>query len=387
VSIRNIAVFTGSRSEYGLLSQVVKSIFLEPSLEVSLIVSGSHLLDEYGKTVWEIDKSCVNRIKKIAFNANINDKEIETLLFFSNLVSRGANVLTELRPDIIVLAGDRYETFAMATTAFYLNIPIAHISGGDLSLGGHFDDSVRHSITKLSHLHFATNDDSYKRILSLGEEPWRVFNVGSTAIDNILSSDCLAPKEIANEFNVDLAKPIIVFTQHPITTEADLSYSQTKESLEALNELSYQTIITYPSNDSGSDGVIKAIEEFSNNPNFRIRKSLGWKSHLGLLKVVSVVVGNSSSGIIETPILKLPCVDIGTRQLGRLRSENVIDTPNKKEEIKKAIKKAINDKKFVERVKNCSNPYGEGGASKQITNILKSISLHKSLLQKKMTFC
>ena len=135
MSIRNIAVFTGSRSEYGLLSQVVKSIFLEPSLEVSLIVSGSHLLDEYGKTVWEIDKSCVNRIKKIAFNANINDKEIETLLFFSNLVSRGANVLTELRPDIIVLAGDRYETFAMATTAFYLNIPIAHIFGGDLSLG------------------------------------------------------------------------------------------------------------------------------------------------------------------------------------------------------------------------------------------------------------
>ncbi len=386
MSVRNIAIFTGSRSEYGLLSQVIKSVYLEPSLEVSLIVSGSHFIDEFGETVCEIDESYVDRIKKIVSSTHSNDKEIETLLSFSDLVNRGARALTDLRPHIIVLAGDRYETFAMAATAFYMNIPISHIFGGDLSLGGHLDDSVRHSITKLSHLHFATNDDSYKRILSLGEEPWRVFNVGSTAIDNILSGECLTSKEIANEFNIDLAKPIIVFTQHSITTDADLSYMQTKESLEALNESLYQTIITYPSNDSGSDGVIKAIEENSNNCNFRVRKSLGWKNYLGLLKVASVVVGNSSSGIMETPILKIPCVNIGTRQLGRLRSENVIDVSYKKGEIKKAIDKAVNDREFVEKVRNCSNPYGDGEASKKITNILKSIPLNKSLLQKKMTF-
>lgn len=386
MSKRKIAVFTGNRAEYGLLHPVIKALSLEPLLDEYLIISGSHLSDDYGRTISEIDTSRVKEVRIIDLKACANDKKAEVLLSFRLIIKYGIDVLKELRPDIIVLAGDRYETFSMAATSFYTNTPIAHLFGGDLSQGGHLDDSVRHSITKLAHIHFTTNEDSYKRVIGLGEERWRVFNVGSTAIDNIISGECSKPEDIAKEFNIDLAKPIILFTQHPVTTESDLAYDQVKESLEALKELGYQTIITYPCNDAGSEYIIKAIGEYANNPFFRIKESLGWKHYLGLLKIAYVVVGNSSSGLMETPILKVPCVNIGTRQNGRLRSENVINVPYEKEEIKKAIIKATTDRNFIERVRNCSNPYGDGGASKKIVEILKSIPLERVLLQKKMSF-
>ncbi len=385
MSRRKIAIFTGNRAEYGLLHPAIRELSLEPSLEVYLIISGSHLSDNFGRTVSEIDTSYVKKVKKIDFRVSADNKTAEILLSFSMIVKYGVDVLMEFRPDIIVLAGDRYETFSMGITAFYLNIPIAHLFGGDLSQGGHLDDSVRHSLTKLAHLHFVTNEDSYKRVLVLGEENWRVFNVGSTAIDNVISGEYSKPDDIAREFDIDLSKPIILFTQHPVTTESNLAYDQVKESLEALKELGHQTIITYPCNDAGSEYIIKAISEYADNSVFKIRKSLGWKHYLGLLGIATVVVGNSSSGIMETPAFKVPCVNIGTRQAGRLRSENVIDVPYKKDEIKRAINKAITDKDFIEKVRNCSNPYGNGGASRKIVEVLKSIPLNKALLQKKMT--
>jgi len=382
---RKIAIFTGNRSEYGLLYSVIKSLSLEPSVEAYLIISGSHLSRKFGKTVNEIDVSLVKKVRKIesAFFADIG--RVKSLLSFSTVVRQGSNILSKLKPDLIVLAGDRSETFAMAITAFYLNIPIAHLFGGDLSQGGHLDDSVRHSITKLAHLHFTTNKLSYKRVLDLGEESWRVFNVGLTSIDNIIVGEYASRQNIAKEFNLDLKKPIIIFTQHPVTTESELAYNQVKESLEALNELSYQTIITYPCNDAGSEQIIKAINEYADNSSFRIKKSLGWKYYLGFLRIGAVVVGNSSSGLMETPIFKVPCVNIGTRQKGRLRAENVIDTPYKKNKIKKAIIKSFTDRNFIKKVKNCSNPYGNGRASKKIIKVLKSVPLNRALLQKKMT--
>jgi GDP/UDP-N,N'-diacetylbacillosamine 2-epimerase (hydrolysing) len=205
-------------------------------------------------------------------------------------------------------------------------------------------------------------------------------------IDNIISKEYLKPEEIAKEFNLDLGRNIILFTQHPVTTESELAYSQVKESLEALKELNLQTIITYPCNDYGSEFIIKAIKEYADNPSFRITKSLGWKKYLGILEISSVVAGNSSSGLIETPIFKVPCVNIGNRQNGRLRAENVIDVPYDKVAIKQAISKALTDPVFLKQVKNCSNPYGTGGAAKSIIRELRDQCLNKRLLQKKMTF-
>lgn len=383
---RKIAVFTGNRAEYGLLNPVIGELSSRTSLEIHLIISGSHFLEDFGRTVAEIDISSVKNVRKIPISINHTNKKVELLLLFSSIMQHGAHIHSKLKSDLIILAGDRYETFAMAVTAYYLNVPIIHLFGGDLSQGGHLDDSVRHSITKLAHLHFTTNESSHNRILNLGEEKWRVFNVGSTVIDNILSSKYATADELVKEFNIDLTKPIILFTQHPVTTETEMAYNQTKVSLEALKECGYQAVITYPCNDPGSDQIINAISEYASIPHFRIIKNLGWKRYHGFMKIASVVVGNSSSGLMETPFFKIPCVNIGTRQEGRLRAENVIDTPYQKDAIKDAINTALNDNDFRRKAFNCSNPYGNGGASKRIADVLESIPLNQALLQKKMTF-
>lgn len=383
---KKIAVFTGNRAEYGLLHPVIRSLVADSSMATYLIISGSHLSDEFGMTISEIDASNTKEVIEIPLPiAKVNENE-EMLLSFSTIINNGIEILKRWEPDMIVLAGDRFETFAMAVTSFYMNIPIAHLFGGDLSQGGHLDDSARHSITKLAHLHFTTNDDSYRRVIALGEEKWRVFNVGSPVMDYVVKGDYASPDEIARELELEIDKTIILFTQHPITTESELAYDQVRESLEALKGLGYQTIITYPCNDAGSKRIIEAIREYRGVPNFRIRKSLGRRLYLGCLKIVSCVAGNSSSGLIETPLFKVPAVNIGDRQAGRLKAENVIDVPCEREAITKAIRQTIEDYHFITKAKNCSNPYGEGGASKQIVDVIKSKNIKSILLKKKMTF-
>ncbi|MFA5339651.1 MAG: UDP-N-acetylglucosamine 2-epimerase [Candidatus Omnitrophota bacterium] len=381
---RKIALFTGNRAEYGLLRPLVKELLSRRGFNTQLIVSGSHLSEKFGNTHSEIEYFDRLEVKKVLLPQS--DLPDNVLPVFAELVKSGARLLGRIRPDILVLAGDRYETYAMAISAFYSNIPIAHLFGGDLSQGGNLDDSVRHSITKLSHLHFVSNQDSYLRVLGLGEEKWRVFNVGSTAIDNFLSGEYAKPKELARDLKIDPDRAVIVFTQHPVTTESELAYSQIKESLDALKEFGCQTIITYPCNDAGSDRMIKAIKEYARVPHFRIRKSLGWKNYFGILRIASAVAGNSSSGIMETPVFKVPCINIGSRQQGRLRSGNVIDVPYKKTAILMALRKAVSDKAFLRKVRNCRNPYGSGRAAIKIADALERVTPGKCLLQKRMTY-
>jgi UDP-hydrolysing UDP-N-acetyl-D-glucosamine 2-epimerase len=383
---KKITVFTGNRAEYGLLHPVIRSLASDSSMETYLIISGSHLSDEFGMTVSEIDVSGIKEVKEIPLpTVKVNENE-GMLLSFSAIINNGLEKLKRWEPDMIVLAGDRFETFAMAVTSYYMNIPIAHLFGGDLSQGGHLDDSARHSITKLAHLHFTTNDDSYKRVIALGEEKWRVFNVGSPVMDYVVKGDYASPDEIARELELEIDKPIILFTQHPITTESELAYDQVKESLEALKGLGYQPVITYPCNDAGSEHIISAINEYKLIPYFRVRKSLGRRLYLGCVRIASCVAGNSSSGLMETPLFKVPAVNIGVRQAGRLKAENVIDVPCKRESITKAIRQTIEDHHFIARARNCSNPYGEGGASNRIFDIIKSTKIDSRLLKKQMTY-
>ena len=337
-------------------------------------------------TVSEIDCSMTKEVQKIHLPVLQENEKEGMLLSFAAIISNGAEILKRWEPDMIVLAGDRCETFAMAVAAFYLNVPIAHLFGGDLSQGGHLDDSARHSITKLAQLHFTTNNDSYKRVIALGEEKWRVFNVGSPVMDSVVNGDYSAPEEVARELQLEIDKPIILFTQHPLTTESELAYAQVKESLEAMKELGYQTIITYPCNDAGSESIIRAINEYKAVSHFRIRKSLGRRLYLGCLRIASCVAGNSSSGLIETPLFKLPAVNIGDRQAGRLRAENVIDVPCERASIKKAIALTMDDPQFMAKAKKCTNPYGEGGASQLILDVIKSIKIDSRLLKKQMTY-
>lgn len=383
---KKVAVFTGNRAEYGLLHPVIRSLAADSSLVTYLIISGSHLSEEFGMTVSEIDCSWIKEVQKVPLPVLRENEKEGMLLSFAAIITSGAEILKRWSPDMIVLAGDRCETFAMAVTAFYLNVPIAHLFGGDLSQGGHLDDSARHSITKLAQLHFTTNNDSYERVLGLGEEKWRVFNVGSPVMDSVVNGDYAAPDEVARELQLTMDQPIILFTQHPLTTESELAYAQVKESLEALKELGYQTIITYPCNDAGSESIIRAINEYLSIPYFRIRKSLGRRLYLGCLRIVSCVVGNSSSGLIETPLFGLPAVNIGDRQAGRLRAENVLDVPCARASIKMAIRQSMDDPHFIAKAKKCANPYGEGGASQRILDVIKSMKIDGRLLKKQMTY-
>lgn len=381
-----IAVFSGNRAEYGLLYPVIKHLSKDTSFQVTLIISGSHLSDDYGRTIDEIDCYDLHKVVKIELGDSINSENVKLLKSYAIIINNSETILNEILPHVLLIAGDRYETFALAVSAFYGNIPIAHIFGGDLSQGGHLDDSARHAITKLAHIHFTTNENSYQRVLRLGEERWRVNNVGSPFVDTVLSGEYASSEQIKENLRLNLEKPFILFTQHPVTTEAEQSYGQVKESLEALKSLKIQTIITYPCVDPGSESIIKAINEYSKTEHFIIKKSLGFRYYLGCMKLAACVVGNSSSGLIETPIFKIPCVNIGTRQAGRLASSNVINVGYDRDEIMRAIKRALTDRDFLKRVKNSENPYGDGNSSKKIADILKSILFEKKILQKQMTY-
>lgn len=381
--MRTIAVFTGNRSEYGLLYPVIQAIRQEPQLRCKLVVAGDH----GAPSAFHLGELAQDRMVP---DARIPLKRARSLgemaMGVAAVTQKGVPSLQRLRPQMILAAGDRYETFGFVIAAFYMNIPVAHLFGGDVSMGGHLDDSVRHAITKLSHLHLTSNPESERRLKRLGEESWRIFNVGFPAGDTVSSGDIASPAEISRLLSLRLDRPIIVFTQHPVTIEVDQAVRQIRPSLQALKEFGVQTVVTYPNGDAGSQAMIREIERYKKTPHFRLHRSLGRRRYLGLLNVASVMVGNSSSGLAESVLFKLPCVDVGTRQEGRLRGRNVLRADYDKEEIKAAIRKALFDRSFLKQVRRCRNPYGTGESGRAVAKILAKVPLTPRLLQKRITF-
>ena len=388
-------MFTGNRAEYGLMYPVLKSISIHSKLEYFLLVSGAHLQEDFGFTIREIEKDGF----KVYSEINLKMGE-DTLYSTAQAIGSGiislSKVLYELRPDFLVVYADRFEGFAAVITGTQMNIPTAHIEGGDLTNGGALDDSVRHAMTKLAHLHFTTNEQAAERVRLLGEEPWRVYNVGSPAIDLIAAGYYAKPSELYEKYKISKDKPIVIFTQHSVTTEFEKANLQIKPSLDAMRILAKegcQVIITYPNNDAGGKHIIKEIENLKQEQleNIRIHQSLGRYNYHGILNLCGregrgVCVGNSSSGIKETPALGCPFVNIGFRQDGRLRADNVIGVGYNKDEILGAIRKALYDEEFRRKCYFCDNPYGAGNAGEKIADILATIDINLKLLQKKMTF-
>ena len=377
---RKICVMTGTRAEYGLLYWLMKEIESDKDLELQLIATGMHLSPEFGLTYKIIEKDF-----KI-------DKKIEMLLSSDTSVgiskSMGlaqisfAEAYDELNPDIIVVLGDRYEIFSAVSAAMIARIPIAHIHGGEATQGL-IDESIRHSITKMSHLHFTATTEYQNRVIQLGEHPSRVFNVGGLGIDNIKKLQLLSKEEFEKSIGFKLNKKNILVTFHPVTLEKSTSKEQFKELLDAIDELSDTNIIFTKAN-SDTDGRIinQMIDDYvSKNSNKAISfTSLGQLRYLSALQFVDAVVGNSSSGLIEAPTFKIGTINIGDRQKGRIKAKSVIDCKPKKEEIKKAFNK-LYSKEFQNMLKKVKNPYGDGMASKKIVNILKSVKL-KDILKK-----
>lgn len=373
---------TGTRAEYGILKSVLKEIEADAGLQLSLIVIGMHLSPEFGYTVKEIERDGFKIGAKIAV-LHSEDTKVSMAKSIGESLSRTAEALEKTNPDILVVLGDRSEMLAGAIAATYMGIPIAHIHGGDVS--GNVDEPVRHAITKLAHIHFPATKKSARRIIKMGEESWRVHVVGAPGLDGILSEKVPSRREVARKYDLNLSKPVLLVLQHSVVAEADHAAKQMRETLEAVKSLGLQTILIYPNADAGGRRMIEVIKEYK-YPFVKVFKSVPRGDYLSLMKLASVMVGNSSSGIIEAASFCLPVVNVGTRQEGRQRAGNVIDASYDRQEIISAVKKALNDTSFKEKVKRCRNPYGDGRAGKRIAEILAQVPLDSKLLEKRMTY-
>jgi UDP-N-acetylglucosamine 2-epimerase (non-hydrolysing)/GDP/UDP-N,N'-diacetylbacillosamine 2-epimerase (hydrolysing) len=390
---RRIAVFTGNRAEYGLQYPILRALHADPRVETFLLAGGAHLEENFGKTVAEIEKDGFHVYRQVEIRM-AHDTLFATAQAIGTALLSLSAILNELRPDFLVVYADRYEGFAAMITGTQMNIPTAHIEGGDYTEGGALDDSVRHAMTKLAHLHFATNQQAVGRILGLGEEPWRVFNVGQPALDLIAAGLYASPEHVLCELQLDRSRPIVLFCQHSVTTEFELATDQVRPSLAALRRLAeegWQVVATFPNNDAGGRHIIEEMKTLDGVPGIVMRKSLGRFVFHGLLNMIGrvgrgAVAGNSSAGIKETPAFGCPVVNIGSRQQGRLRATNVLDVPYDAEAIVAALRRSVTDEAFRHQCATCENPYGAGNAGPKITEVLATIPINADLLRKRMTY-
>ncbi len=379
---RKIAIVTGTRAEFGLLFWLMKAIQEDEDLELQLLVTGMHLSPEFGLTHREITNA-----------GFVINKKIEMLLSSDTPVgiskSMGlaqisfAEAFEELKPDIVVVLGDRFEIFSAVSAAMIARIPIGHIHGGEAT-EGLIDESIRHSITKMSHLHFTATKSYRKRIIQLGEEPDRVFNSGSPGLDNIYKLEFLNKESFEKSINFNLGRQNVLVTFHPITLESKTSKKQFGELIAALDELEDTHIIfTKPNADTEGRGIIEMIDKYvaENSLKACAFSSLGQLRYLSALKHVDLVIGNSSSGLIEAPSFNIPTINIGDRQRGRMKNKSVIDCEPERSSIERAIQIAFSPE-FRQGIINVENIYGKGGASEKIKEILKQVDL-SNILKKK----
>ena len=376
---KKIAVLTGSRSEYGLLKPILKKILVSQQLELNLIVTGMHLSFEHGHTVDEIEKDGFP-IRSSVDMLLVGDSPAVTAKSIGIGMIGMTQTLTEIKPDLLMVLGDRSEALVGALSAAIMQIPVTHIHGGELTRGC-IDDSLRHCITKLSHLHFAPTLKSAERILAMGEEPWRVHVVGAPGLDSIIGMSFLSREIIFKRFNLDINKKLILVVYHPETIGEHDHYKEMKIVLEAVKSLNEQAVIVYPNSDAGYSAVIRAINEYKEHAQFYWYPSLSQQDYLNLMKESSLMIGNSSSGIIEAPSFYIPVINIGQRQLERERALNIIDVSYDYEAIVTAMHKAESDR-FIRSAKKSVNPYGNGNASIKIINILESIKTYSKFLKK-----
>ena len=378
--MRKICIVTGSRSEYGLLYWLLKEISSDKNLKLQLIVTGMHLSKEFGLTYREIIKE-FGIDEKI--NMNLKPNSSLNISKSMNIAQKSfLKTFIKLKPNIVVLLGDRYEILSAAIASIIIKLPIAHIHGGELTKGS-WDDNIRHSITKMSHLHFTANEIYRKRVIQLGEEPHRVFNVGGLGIENIKKLKFLSKKEFEKSINFKLNKKNLLVTFHPVTLENETSKKHFQELLKALSELRETNIIFTKSN-SDLDGLVinNMIDKYvqDNRKNSIGFFSLGQLRFLSALQHVDAIVGNSSSGLLEAPSFKIATINIGDRQKGRIKAMSVINCVPKKNDIKRSIKK-IYSKKFKNLLEKNYNPYDNGLASRKILKVLKNFNL-KHIIKK-----
>jgi GDP/UDP-N,N'-diacetylbacillosamine 2-epimerase (hydrolysing) len=377
---------TGIRSEYDIMSSVFRAIADHPALDLQLVVTGAHLADAFGHTADEIRADgfvVADEIESLLNGDQASFRVKGLAIQLQGLVQTVARV----KPDILLVLGDREESMTTALVGAYMNIPVAHIAGGDRVIGN-VDDQIRHAVTKLAHLHFVTNRESAQRILHLGEQPFRVFDVGNPGLDRLLEVPAISADELSRRlgFAITDGEPLVMLIQHVISTEIDQAYEQMKTSLEAVREFGVKTVLSYPNSDAGGQQMIRAIREFESLPFLYAAKNIPRLEFVNLMRRASCLLGNSSAGILEAPLLKLPVINVGNRQRGRLHAENVEFVPHNKDRIIEALRQAIFDPEYRKTVAACANPYGDGHSSVRIADLLATTPLDDKLLIKDITY-
>lgn len=386
--MKRIGVVTGTRAEYGYLRPLLHAISSEPTFELRVYATGMHLLKEYGDSIKEIENDGFEIIRRIDMGSKAMLVECDLPISIGTGIIGFANTFAEEKPDLVIVFGDRTEPFAAAIASTTMNTPVAHIAGGEIGMGD-IDHVMRHAISKLSHLHFVQTEESRHRLIKLGEEDWRIHNVGALTLDTILNTELYTREELSKRLSFEFGKFILI-AYHPVSTEWQDAESQMRLVLDAVakvaTESNLQIVITYPNDYPGGTRIVDVTNSYSDRASIQVFKNLSHIDYISLMKLCEVYIGNSSSGLIEAPSLGVPYVCIGTRQKGRERARNVIDVDYDEDEIKSALRKALHDSKFLESVAKCDSPYGDGKASQRITEVLKHTSFDNRLLRKKMTY-
>ena len=383
--IRKVLAVTGIRSDYEVLAPVLSAINSHKGLNLQIVVCGAHLSQSFGFTLAEIEKDgfeIVDRIESLLSSDSLESRARGLGIQLLGLVQ----TVSRVRPDFLLVLGDREEAISTALVGAYMNIPVAHVCGGDRVVGN-VDDQIRYATSALSSIHFTSNIESAERLIRMGEQPFRVFNFGNPGIDKLVSEPHLTKQEISRMLNFDLGEsPFLVILQHVISSESDLAYSQMKTTLQAIKNLGLKSIIIFPNSDAGSGELIKVIEEYEDTPLFKVAKHLPRNLFVNLLRHANCLVGNSSAGIMEAPALKLPVVNIGNRQKERLHAENVQFVQHDEGQICSAVTKAVFDQDYIASLEFSSNPYGDGQSARLIADKLSTIELTNELLIKDLTY-
>lgn len=381
--MRKICVVTGTRAEYGLLSRLMRMIKDSQETQLQLIVTNMHLSSKYGNTYKEIENDGFTIDRKVPIiDENSNNDSLSTVMEMSRGLKGYAEAYQELKPDLLLILGDRYEMLAAATAALIMRIPIAHISGGAISEGA-FDDAIRHSITKMSQLHFTEAEDYRRRVIQLGEQPDRVFNVGALGVENIMKLPLMSEEEIEADIKFKIDKKTILVTYHPVTLGNHTVEQDITEFMNALCQRpDIRVIFTMPNSDTGSQAIVEAINGFvaKNQERSVAYKSLGVLRYLSVMKEVGAVVGNSSSGLVEVPSFGIPTLNIGDRQKGRLAAESVLNCDTDCESILAGLARVLSPE-FIEVASKSQNPYDKEGTAKSIFDVISTYPL-KELNQK-----
>jgi len=382
-----IIAITGIRSEYDLLKPLLKALEADSAFKLGIVVAGAHLTPLHDYSVRQIendDFTIVERIENLIHSNSFLGKLKSTGLLIQGL----GQVISREKPDLLIVIGDREEAIAGSLSGSYMSTPVVHIAGGDNThpIGGNVDEEVRHATTKLSHIHLTMAEEFKQRVINLGEEPWRVFTVGSGGIDNLRTEKVADLDELSQVLGKDVFENYLTLIHHPLNSQLEHTAEEMRVCLEACVQSGYKIFVGAPNSDPGFEDIAKVIDEYSNNKNVHIYRNLSRYDFVSLLRNSRCLVGNSSLALHEAPFIGLPCVNVGERQRGRLADNNIQFVPVELNKIISAIKKAVNDENYRKSIGKESSPYGDGFMSEKSIKIIKALPNKKKLLAKKITF-